>query len=129
MEGYPSGIFRFLSHFEEVSNFCEKSLGCRLYIVFSDGEGLKQKEDANPLCQYLTSTIDGETRCLLAYKRGCFLKQEISPFIFTCPLGLINLIFPLIVNIKPSCYIMVGPIFVKKKRDIVLKYAKEVGLE
>ncbi|MEW6102713.1 MAG: beta-ketoacyl-ACP synthase II [bacterium] len=129
MANDSSELFRFLSHFEEVSQFCLKSLGCKLHIIFSDGEGLKQKEDANPLCQYLTSTIDGQTRCFSSYKRGCFLKEESPPFIFTCPLGLINLIFPLAVKTKPSCYIMVGPIFVKEKRELLLKYAKEIGIE
>ncbi|HAW50270.1 TPA: beta-ketoacyl-[acyl-carrier-protein] synthase II [bacterium] len=122
-------ILGLLSQWNEVSSFCLKTLGCPIFIIGSQGEGISRKEEASGPCRYILETKDGYMRCFSSYRNAWLSRKDNEPFIFTCHLGLVNFVFPIIFKNTILSYIIVGGILTKERKKTILSSAKIIGIE
>jgi len=85
-----------LSQWNDVSSFCQKTLGCPILILDPNLESLQKKGEQEGICRYI---LEKEySKCLFSYRKTCLSRKNDEPFTFTCPFGLTNIVFPIILK-------------------------------
>ena len=122
-------LIRFLGKWQEVSDFCRRTLRGNLYLIEREEKALEQKREECQLCQAVLGNPLGKERCLSSYTElfsPCVKDKEF--FTFTCHLGLTGFSFPILVEKDQIATLVAGPILVEPKEDI-LKKTYGLGIE
>ncbi|MEK9150000.1 MAG: beta-ketoacyl synthase N-terminal-like domain-containing protein, partial [Candidatus Desantisbacteria bacterium] len=129
MEKNSLNFIRFLGKWQEVSDFCRKTLKGNLCLIERDEKALMEKRDGCGFCQIMLQNPVAKERCLNSYEE--LFSPDVKDkgfFTFTCHLGLTGWSFPILVDKRQIATLIAAPILIGSKEPL-LKKACELGIE
>jgi AraC-like DNA-binding protein/ligand-binding sensor protein len=100
-----------------------QTAGINCVLLDSDGELLyscREEETGCTFCQTLENLIGQSLNCRNVHRYGIYQAERFhGKYVFFCPLGLVHVVSPLIINSSLEAAFLAGPVFLNDRRDFL----------